>query len=89
MCPRGFGSSLSAQGSSRAATCHLGSGTRLLAQGSSGAATCPMDGLYKLQAIKQIFPGNLAIMIFIRARARVSAEALRDKGCSTRLHDMQ
>jgi hypothetical protein len=48
-----------------------------------------MDGLYKLQAIKQIFPGNLAIMIFIRARARVSAEALRDKGCSTRLHDMQ
>jgi hypothetical protein len=48
-----------------------------------------MDGLYKLQAIKQIFPGNLAIMIFIRARARVSAKALHDKGCSARLQAMQ
>jgi hypothetical protein len=59
----------------------LGSSTRLLAQGSSGAATCPVDGLYKLQAIKQIFPSDPAIMIFIEARERVSAKALHNKGC--------
>jgi hypothetical protein len=48
-----------------------------------------MDGLYKLQAIKQIFPGEPAIMIFIGARARVSAKALGDKGCSACLQGMQ
>jgi hypothetical protein len=50
---------------------------------------CLMDGLYKLQVIKQIFPGDPAIMIFIRARARVSAKALHDKGWSARLQGMQ
>jgi hypothetical protein len=49
----------------------------------------PMDGLYKLQAIKQIFPDDLAIMIFIGARARVSTKALHDKGYSARLQGMQ
>jgi hypothetical protein len=88
-CPRGSGSCLPAQGSSGATTCCLGSSTRLLAQGSSRAAICPMDGLYKMQAVKQIFPGDPTIMIFIGARAHVSAKALRDKGCSTRLHGMQ
>jgi hypothetical protein len=48
-----------------------------------------MDGLYKLQVIKQIFSGDPTIMIFIRARARVSAKALRDKGWSARLQGMQ
>jgi hypothetical protein len=88
-CPHGSGSRLSAQGSSGAATCRLGSSTRLLAQGSSGVATCPVDGFYKLQAIKQIFPGDLDIMIFIGARARVSVKALRDRGCSACLQGMQ
>jgi hypothetical protein len=80
---------LPSQGSSGAATCRLGSSTRLLAQDSSEAATCPVDGFYKLQAIKQIFPGDPAIMIFIGARACVAAKALRDKDCSTRLQGMQ
>jgi hypothetical protein len=48
-----------------------------------------VDGFYKLQAIKQIFPGDLDIMIFIGARARVSVKALRDKGCSACLQGMQ
>jgi hypothetical protein len=48
-----------------------------------------VDGLYKLQAIKQIFPGDPAIMIFIGVHARVSAKALRDQGCSTCLQGMQ
>jgi hypothetical protein len=77
------------QGSSGAVMCCLGFRTRLLAQGSSGAATCPVNGLYKLHAIKQNFPGDPAIMIFIRTRVRVSVKALRDKGCSARLQDMQ
>jgi hypothetical protein len=59
------------------------------AQGSSGATTCPVDGLYKLQAIKQIFSGDLTIMIFIVACTRVFSKALRDKGCSAHLQDMQ
>jgi hypothetical protein len=67
----------------------LGSSTHLLAQGSSEAATCPEDGLYKLQAIKQISPVDLAIMISIEARARVSFKALRDKGCSARSRGVQ
>jgi hypothetical protein len=65
-CPRGSGSRLPARGrhvSPRlrlpspgfgAATRRPGSSTRLLAQCSSEAVTCPEDGLYKLQAIKQI-----------------------------------
>jgi hypothetical protein len=89
MCPRGSGSCLPAQSSSGAATCRLGFNTRVLAQGNSGAATCPMDGLYKLQAIKQIFPSDPTIMIFIGARARVSAKALHKKGCSARLQGIQ
>jgi hypothetical protein len=89
MCPRGSGSRLSAQGSFGAATYHLGSSTHLLAHDSSGAATCPEDGLYRLQANKQISPGNPAIMIFIRARARVSFKTLRNKGCSTRSQGVQ
>jgi hypothetical protein len=89
MCRLGSGSRLPAQGSFGAAMCYMGSSTRLKAQGSSGANTCPIDGLYKLEAIKQIFPGDLAIMIFIGACARVSTKALRDKGCSTRLQVMQ
>jgi hypothetical protein len=83
-CPRGSGSCLPARGGSGAATRRLGSSTRLLAQGSSEVATCPEDGLYKLQAIKQISLGDLAIMISIGARARVSSKALCDKGCSAR-----
>jgi hypothetical protein len=47
------------------------------------------DGLYKLQAIKQIFLSDPAIMIFIGAHARVSAKALCDKGCYARLQGMQ
>jgi hypothetical protein len=69
--------------------CRLGSSTRLLAQGSFGAVTCPEDGLYKLQPIKQISLGDLVIMIFIGARARVSSKALHDKGCSARLQGVQ
>jgi hypothetical protein len=76
-------------GSSGAATCRLGSSTCLLSQGSSGAVTCPVDMLYKLQAIKQIFFDDPAIMIFIEARECVSTKALRDKGCSTHLQGMQ
>jgi hypothetical protein len=83
-CPCGSGSCLPAQGSSGAAPCRLGSNTHLLAQGSSRAATCPEDGLCRLQAIKQISPGDLAIMISIGARAHVSSKTLRDKGCSVR-----
>jgi hypothetical protein len=83
-CPRGSDSRLPARGSSRATTCHLGYNTHLLAQDSSRATTCPEDGLYRLQAIKQISHGDPAIMISIGARARVSSKALRDKGCSAR-----
>jgi hypothetical protein len=82
-CPRGSGSRLPARGGSGAATRRLGSSTRHLAQGSSEVAKCPEDGLYKLQAIKQISLGDLA-MISIGARARVSSKALCDKGCSAR-----
>jgi hypothetical protein len=39
-----------------------------------------VDELYKLQAIKQIFPGDPAIMILIGPRVRISAKTLRDKG---------
>jgi hypothetical protein len=42
-----------------------------------------------LQAIKQISPGDPAIMISIGARAHVSSKALRDKGCSARLQGVQ
>jgi hypothetical protein len=48
-----------------------------------------VDGLYKLQSIKQNFPVDPAIMIFIGAYARVSAKALRNKSCSARLQGMQ
>jgi hypothetical protein len=48
-----------------------------------------VDRLYKLQAIKQIFFDDPAIMIFIEARECVSTKALRDKGCSTHLQGMQ
>jgi hypothetical protein len=88
-CPRGTGSRLPARGSSRAATCHLDSSTHLLAQGSSRAATYPEDGLSRLQANKQISPGDPAIMISIGARAHVSSKTLRDKGCSTRSQGVQ
>jgi hypothetical protein len=64
-------------------TCHLGSNTHHLAHGSSGAVTCPEDGFCKPQANKQISPDNQAIMIYIRARTRVSSKTLHDKGCST------
>jgi hypothetical protein len=87
--PHGSGSRLPARGSSEAATCHLGSSTHLLAQGSSGATTCPDNGLYRLQAIKQISPGDPVIMISIGARARVSSKALRNKGCSAHLQGVQ
>jgi hypothetical protein len=83
-CPRGSGARPPARGSSGAAACHLSSSTHLLAQGSSGAAVCPEEGLCRLQAIKQISPGDPAIMISIGACARISSKALRDKGCSTR-----
>jgi hypothetical protein len=76
-------SRLPGQGSSGAAMCHLGSNTYLLAQDSSRATTCPEDGLCRLQAIKQISHGDLNIMMSIRACARVSSKALRNKGCST------
>jgi hypothetical protein len=88
-CPRGSSSRLLAGGSSRAATCHMGSSTHLLTQGSSRAVTCPEDRLCRLQAIKQISPGDLTIMIFIGARARISSKALRDKGYSACLQDVQ
>jgi hypothetical protein len=88
-CPCGSVSHLPARGSSGTAVCHLGSSTHLLAQGSSRAAMCPEEGLYRLQAIKQISPGNPAIMISIGARARVSSKTLRDKGCSARPQGMQ
>jgi hypothetical protein len=48
------------------------------------AATRPEDGLYRLQANTQIFPGDPAIMISIGARARVSFKTPHDKGCSAR-----
>jgi hypothetical protein len=63
--PHSSGSCLPARGSSGAAMCHRGSSAHLLAQGSSRAATCPEDGLCRLQAIKQISPDDLAIMISI------------------------
>jgi hypothetical protein len=87
--PHSSGSRLPARGSSGAARHHQGSSTRLLAQGSSKAATCPEDGLYKLQAIKQISPGDPTIKISIGACARVSSKALCDKGCSARSQGMQ
>jgi hypothetical protein len=89
MCPCGSGSHLPAQGGSGATICRLDSSTRLLAQGNSRAITCPEDGLYKLQPIKQISLGDMAIMIFIGARARVSSKALHDKGCSAHLQGVQ
>jgi hypothetical protein len=85
-CSRGSGSHLLAQGSSEAATCRLGSSTCLLAQGSSRADMCPVDELYKLQAIKQIFPGDPTIMIFIVVRVRISTKTLCDKGCFAFVH---
>jgi hypothetical protein len=88
-CPCGSSFHLLVRGGSRAATCCLGSSTHLLAQGSSGAATCPEDGLYKLQAIKQISPGDPIIMIFIGAHARISFKALCNKGCSAHLQGVQ
>jgi hypothetical protein len=92
MCPRDSGSRLPSRdgsGAAGAATRRLGSGTRLLPQDSFKAATCPEDGLYKLQAIKQISPGDPAIMISIGAHARVSSKALRDKDCSVRSQGVQ
>jgi hypothetical protein len=80
---------LPAQGSSGSAMCHLGSTTQLLSQGSSGATTCPEDRLYRLQGIKQISPGDPAIMIFIGAHAHVSSKALHNKGCSAHLQGVQ
>jgi hypothetical protein len=50
---------------------------------------CPDDGLYRLQAIKQISSGDPAIMISIRVRARVSSKALCDKACSARSQGVQ
>jgi hypothetical protein len=88
-CPRGFGSSLPARSSSRTAACRLGSSTHLLAQCSFRAATCPEDGLCRLQAIKQISPGDPAIMISIGACARISSKRLRDKCCSARPQGVQ
>jgi hypothetical protein len=88
-CLHGSGSRLPARGSSGAVICHLGSSTHFLAQGSSRDVTCPKDGLCRLQAIKQIFPGDPAIMTSIGARVRVSFKALRDKGCSARLRVVQ
>jgi hypothetical protein len=73
-----------ARGGSGATTRRLRSSTSLLAHGSSEATTCPEDGLYKLQAIKQISPGSPSIMISIEALVCVSSKALRDKGCSVR-----
>jgi hypothetical protein len=88
-CPRGSGSRLPARGSSGATTCHLGSSTHLLAQGSSRAVMCLEDGLYMLQAIKQISPGDPVIMISIGACACISSKVLRDKGCSARSQGVQ
>jgi hypothetical protein len=68
--------------SSGAAMCPCDSGSRLLAQGSSRAVMCPEDRLYRLQAIKQISSDDPAIMISIRAHARVSFKVLHDEGCS-------
>jgi hypothetical protein len=87
--PHSSVSRLPAQGSSGAATYHLGFSTYLLAQGNFEVATCPEDGLCRLQANKQISPGDSAIMISIGARACVSSKTLRDKGCSTRLQGVQ
>jgi hypothetical protein len=49
---------------------------------------CPVDVPYKLQSIKQVFPGDPAIMILIRVWC-VSTKTLRDKGCSARLQGIQ
>jgi hypothetical protein len=87
-CPHSSGTRFPSQGSSEGATCRLGSSTSLLAQGSSGAAMCPVDVPYKLQAIKQVFPGDPAIMILIGVWC-VSTKTLRDKGCSARLQGIQ
>jgi hypothetical protein len=87
--PHGSGSHLSARGSSGATTCHLGSSTHLLAQGSSRAAMCHKDGFCRLQASKQISPGDPAIMISIGACARISSKTLCDKGCPTCSHGVQ
>jgi hypothetical protein len=84
-CPYGSSSRLSVRGSSGTATWHLGSGTHHLAHGSSRAATCPEDGFYRLQADKQISPGDRAIMISIGALTRVSSKTLRNKSCSAHL----
>jgi hypothetical protein len=81
--PHGSGSRLPARGSSGATTYHLSSSTHLLAQGNSGAATSPEDGLCRLQANKQISPGDPAIMISIGACVHISFKTLHDKGCST------
>jgi hypothetical protein len=85
----GSGGRPPARGSSGATACHLGSSTHLLAQGSSRATTCPKERLCKLQAIKQISPGDPAIMISIEACACISSKALHDKGCSTRSQGVQ
>jgi hypothetical protein len=50
---------------------------------------CPDERLCRLQAIKQIFSGDPAVMISIGACARISFKALCDKGCSARSQDMQ
>jgi hypothetical protein len=84
-CPYGSSSRLSARGSSGTATWHLGSSTHYLAHGSSRAVTCPEDGFYRLQADKQISPGDRAIMISIGALTRVSSKTLRNKSCSAHL----
>jgi hypothetical protein len=88
-CSYGSGSCLPTHGGSGAATRCMGSSSHLLVQGNSKAATCPKDGLYKLQAIKQISTEDSAIMIFIGACAHVSSKALRDKGCSARSQGVQ
>jgi hypothetical protein len=50
---------------------------------------CFEYGLCRLQAIKQISRDDPAIMISIRARARLSYKALCDKGCSAWSQGMQ
>jgi hypothetical protein len=50
---------------------------------------CPDERLCRLQAIKQIFSGDPAVMISIGACARISFKALRDKDCSARSQGMQ
>jgi hypothetical protein len=69
--------------------CCLGSSTHLLAQDSSGAALCPEDRFCRLQANKQISPGDPAIMISIGECARVSSKTLRDKGCPAHSQGVQ